>query len=323
MTNLVKFESSNILYNQSFFDLKTVQSFLNMTPEDNSISKAKTSLKEFSTLANDQPAPAQDASVSGITDTMSLEDIIEKTINESSKDPELAKEISISKEKLKKELSNNLTAALTSEIDPKLLKHNLNSFSLTEKECESGIDYFINNEHILHIPTKDAGSPLAVSFEMIIAWTMLIWHSISFIATVVSIWMPKADGKRVSEVGKVVQKEASYWRRFIDQMKRIKDAVDANEKVQCFIEAFKKINVFLQFKNVVKSILSNLKWYEITLAVMQFICAVAALFVTAGASLVAKLIKLASNLISIVQDVIAILKLEGKLSLKDSVSNVA
>lgn len=306
MTQLTRLEGTNISFNQDFFDLASVKAFgqkdlptLTLSDVDSIVPKAS------------GPVELGDHV---ITQDESINQIMDQVIADMAKDSDFQSIIAKDKKQLLQQAEKNIQNSMTQDVDPKLLKNNMESLVITKTETDSGADYLINGEQVLHIPKQEQGTRLAASFEMILAWTMLIWHSVSFIATIVSIWMPKASGNRVKTVGKVVQKEASAWRKFINAMKRIKEAADNSEKVKFFLDAFTKINVFLQLKNVVKSILSNLKWYEITLAVLQFITAVAALFVTAGASMVAKMIKLASNLISIVQDVIHILKLEGKLS---------
>jgi len=149
---------------------------------------------------------------------------------------------------------------------------------------------------------------------MIIAWTFLIWHSVSFIATVIGFAMPSANNSNVKGVSTTVGKQASTWSKFIARMKKIAENISANEKVKRFVFAFKVISLTKNLGAIVKAILSHMSAWRIALAVLDFLASVALMFVTAGAEVIRKMIKMAQLLVNVIQDVVSILDLEKRTS---------
>jgi len=307
--SMQKFEDSEIKFNPSYFDINTIQSFIKQDLPSLSLQSATQILPSIS-----QPLDLE--KTGELNGDEELVNILDQVSAQIQTDQDFNKITTEQLAKLKTEASESIQSSFTSIPSAELIKNNQESLVVNAEENSDYIVYSINGTIVLEIPLQEKNTKLGVSLEMLLAWTFLIWHSVSFIATVASIWMPKAQGSAVNGVSKVVEKSSSKWSKFVNAMKSIKDKVEASEKVATFIYAFKQINVMKQLYAVVKAIMSKLKWYEIALAVLEFVGTVALLFVTAGASLVAKMIKLAVNLVQIVQDVIKILKLEDKLGLR-------
>jgi len=306
-TKLTDFANSGIRINPDFIDSAVLNEFANKPLESLTLEQAK------GVVPSQSETDFESADTEFKLDD-DLDSILNKLIESLKLDADIGTTITENQDVLRAQSKQNILDSVISKPTDDLIKNNQNSLIVTKEENQDGTSFIVNGELIAVIPAEQRNSPLAVSVEMIIAWTFLIWHSVSFIATVIGFAMPSANNSNVKGVSTTVGKQASTWSKFIARMKKIAENISANEKVKRFVFAFKVISLTKNLGAIVKAILSHMSAWRIALAVLDFLASVALMFVTAGAEVIRKMIKMAQLLVNVIQDVVSILDLEKRTS---------
>ncbi len=306
-TKLTEFANSGIQINPDYIDNSVLSEFASKPLESLTLEQAKGVVPSQS--ETDFESPDTEFKLDD-----DLDSILNKLIESLKLDADIGTTISDNEDVLRAQSKQNILDSVISKPTDDLIQNNQNSLVVTKQENQDGTSFIVNGEIIAVIPTEQRNSPLAVSVEMIIAWTFLIWHSVSFIATVIGFAMPSANNSNVKGVSTTVGKQASTWSKFIARMKKIAENISANEKVKRFVFAFKVISLTKNLGAIVKAILSHMSAWRIALAVLDFLASVALMFVTAGAEVIRKMIKMAQLLVNVIQDVVNILDLEKRTS---------
>ncbi len=310
-TTLTTLPNSGIQVNTELLDITVLEQFSKNNFDALSIEQANT-IVEQQYQSTEAELDLADIATEGLSQDDDVDSVIEKVASVLQEDEEYADLAAAKLLDLKATSKQNIVASFNSQPTQELLNNNQNSLVITKQENAEQTVLSINGEQAVIIPKADRGSALAVSLEMILAWTFLIWHSVSFIATAISFFMPAASNAKVKGVSQTVQKSSSAWSKFVARMKAVAAKVSASERIQRLIHAFKVINVFRHLKAVVTAILSHMSKWEKFVAVVDFLASVALLFITAGASLVRKLIKMAVDLVHVIDDIIHIVDLEKR-----------
>lgn len=310
-SNLITLANSNIQINSDYIDTAVLTEFAAKPLERMSLEQALQSAPTAS--VND---------IAGVNTEFNPDDdvdsVINKVLESLTQDDDLGDTVASNLETLRAQSKQNILDSFTSKPTEQLIENNQNSLVVSKNVDDGDTVFLVNGEQVAIIPAAERNSPLAISLEMILAWTFLIWHSVSFIATVIGIAMPKADKSNVKGVSKVVNSQSSTWAKFIARMKSVAEKVSASEKVKRFVRAFKVLNLVRNLGKIIKAILTGMGWLKIAALIVDFLASVALMFLTAGAELLRKMAKMTQQLAKIVQDLIYIAELERKTSQADA-----
>lgn len=309
--NLTTFENSNIQIDTNFIDSAVLNRFSIQPIESLTLDQAQQ-------VISSQGATGLGAAEIDFKIDDDVDQVLSKLVESLKSDDDIGSTIRDNAKELHAQSKQNILDSIISKPTDELVGNNQNSLVVTKVENQDGISFLINDQVVALIPMSERGSRLAVSLEMLLAWTFLIWHSVSFIATIVSFSMPTADSKNVKGVSKVVEKQSSVWSKFIARMKKIADKIDESERIQRFIKAFEVLSLTKNLGAIIKGILSNMSRWRIALAVLDFLASVALMFLSAGAELVRKMVKMSQLLVNVIQDVVNIIDLEKKTSTADA-----
>jgi len=309
--NLTNFENSNIQIDTDFIDAALLNRFSNQPLESLTLDQAQQ-------VAASQSATDFEGADIDLKIDDDVDQVLSKLIESLKSDEDIGATIGENVEEMHAQSKQNILGSIISKPTDELVRNNQNSLVVTRIENQDGISFLINDKLVALVPLSERGEPLAVSLEMLLAWTFLIWHSVSFIATIVSFTMPTADSKSVKGVSEVVGKQSSVWSKFIARMKSIAEKVDNNKRIQRFISAFKVLSLTKNLGAIVKGILSKMSKWKIALAILDFLASVALMFLSAGAELIRKMVKMAQLLVNVVQDVVNIVELERKTITADA-----
>jgi len=309
--NLTNFENSNIQIDTRFIGDAVLNRFASQSLESLTLEQAQN-------VASSQALTDFDGADIDIKLDDDIDSVLTKLIETLKEDDEIGETVRENSNELHAQSKQNLLDCVISKPTDELVRNNQNSLMVTKIENYDSTSFHINDQLVAIIPASERGSPLAVSLEMLLAWTFLIWHSVSFIATIVGFSMPSADSKNVDGVSKVVSKQSSTWAKFIERMKRIADKIDESKRIQRFIHAFKVLSLTKNLGAIIKGILSNMSAWRIALAVIDFLASVALMFLSAGAELIRKMVKMAQLLVNVIQDVVKIVDLGKKTHAADA-----
>jgi len=203
-----------------------------------------------------------------------------------------------------------LLDGIASEIKPEIAKNNEQALHVEKRTDGELVSYYFNGSVAVRFDGRQISALNATKVETIVAWVKLVWDAVSFLGTVIGIAVPRPAGGATKQLTGLLRTAQQVWQKFIDALKRIKNAVDSNETIQVFVGAWQHINLAKQGKEVLKAIFSGLSLYQKAWIVIKFAATVALFFVSAGASLILKMIQAVAQLINVVADVSEIVALE-------------
>jgi hypothetical protein len=234
-------------------------------------------------------------------------DVFGKVLDLMENDNELGETIKKSREGDEEEQKAIFEKNIKAEIDPKVYNDNLKSFRVTKEVKGIEVTYLINDKPAIRFYKDQLSSSSALSAEMLLAWIQLIWDSTSFLGTVIGIALPDG-GENGGSFAKFVQRTIDRWNLFVDAMRNM-IGEGRLRQIEHFVNAWQKINLAELGAELFKAIFSNLPWYKKAWTVVKFLAAVILLFLSAAATLLAKLAKAALQLVGIVGDVESIVEL--------------
>ncbi len=303
-------------FSPEFFDESALKGFLDYGPEALSIAEVEEIGREMAKgVAGPPPKrrkPVVRPSKEKPLKEMSLDQVFRTVFDSLEADKDFGGYVRENRDPLMRDMETDFVARVGRRINPKVFEHNMDTFHVEETVARGMVSLSINGEPALTYRGADSRSDRARALKTLVAWCKLIWDTIGFIGSVLEIYTPKADSKRVKAITRLVDRAKSTWKRFVDRMMEIRWVSSATAKIKVIVKAFDIGNIAKLGLDVAKAMWRSMSWREWLWAVAQFSAALVLFFVTAGTTLIRKMVRAAAKLINVIQDVIEIGKLQGK-----------
>ena len=311
-------ETETIEFASEFFDESVLRGFMDFEADALSLAEAEKLSEVAGTLATARPSgkakpvarpPRKGRTPARPLKEMSLDEVFHTVFDELQTDEDFGDYIRENRMAVEREVEKEFVGRVRRRIKPKVFKHNMESFQVDRDVSRGVVTYKINGEPALSYSQARLTTARASWLETLVAWCKLIWDTIGFIGSVLEIYTPKATSKRVNVITKLVDRAKATWAKFIERMKQIKWATRAKEKIDVILKAFEVAGLGKLALDVAKAMWRSMSWREWLWAVAQFSAALVLFFVTAGVTLIQKLVRAAAKLVNVIQDVIVIINL--------------
>jgi len=305
MSNVVSAKGETIQVSPRFFDPKDIKAMLDFKYSKLTVADAEKTAVQFATMQ-----PSEFLGVE-IAKDASFDEAFRKAIEIVEGDSELGehikKDMKNSEHKQKKMLENGIKR----KIDEKRAKQIVNNFRLTEVLDDNTKSIYINDKLALSYDIRTVSAATASTLDTIVAWVKLVYDSICFIGMVIGIRPPRLNTAKTSRLTAVINKYKPAFQRFINALKPLRDrALAAKRKIEVFIDAWGCLEIRTMGKDIIKAIYYGASILSIAWAVVKFVAAIVLMFVSGGASLILKMIQAVAQLVSVIDDVIQVIRLE-------------
>lgn len=301
-------EKEIVEFSPDFFDEDTLRGFLDFAPEAVSLAEAEEVSRDLRARAIAE-RPRRRRRVVRPLKEMSLDRVFRTVFDDLQADEDFGGYVQENREALERDVEKDFVARVGRRIKPKVFKHNMDTFQVDRTVSRGVVSLTINGQPALSYREADITAARASALQTLIAWCKLIWDTIGFIGSVLEIYTPKADSKRVKAITRLVDRAKSTWARFVDKMMEIRLVSNASAMIDVIMDAIEIRDIAKLGLDVAKAMWRSMSWREWLWAVAQFSAALVLMFVTAGVTLIQKLIRAAAKLVNVIQDVIDIINL--------------
>lgn len=301
-------EKETVEFSPDFFDEDALRGFLDFAPEAVSLAEAEEVSRDLRARAIAE-RPRRRRRVVRPLKEMSLDRVFRTVFDDLQADEDFGGYVQENREALERDVEKDFVARVGRRIKPKVFKHNMDTFQVDRTVSRGVVSLTINGQPALSYREADITAARASALQTLIAWCKLIWDTIGFIGSVLEIYTPKADSKRVKAITRLVDRAKSTWAQFVDKMMEIRLVSNARAMIDVIIDAIDIRDIAKLGLDVAKAMWRSMSWREWLWAVAQFSAALVLMFVTAGVTLIQKLIRAAAKLVNVIQDVIDIINL--------------
>lgn len=310
MSTLRLSDKEAIEFSPDFIDEDTLRGFLEFGPEALTLAEAEEVSRELRAKMVAE-RPKKRPPITRPSKEMSLDQVFHTVFDTLEKDEDFGGYVRENRKALELDVEKDFVGRVGRRINPRIFEKNMATFQVDRTVSKGEVTFTINGERALSYRETGLATARASWVDTLFAWCKLIWDTIGFIGSVLEIHTPKATSARVKKITKIIDKAKGVWARFVEKMKRLPYVGRAIQKIEIIVNAL-GTDIGESAREVAKAMWRGMNWREWLWAVAQFAAAMAALFLTAGAAFINKLVRAAAKLVTVIQDVLDIIRLSGR-----------
>jgi hypothetical protein len=305
-------EHNKLEFSPGFIDEGSLRRLLALRPGPLPVRRAARIARRLRGLAVSEVMPGERA-VYLVSPSEGVDDAFRKALDFLEADDELGARVRPARAELERSAKEHFKSGGAMSVRSETARTNRRSLVVERVERNDRVSYLINGKRVLRYRRTELGIEVAVSAEVILAWIVLFWDALSFIGVVLDIAFPRFAGRVQTAFTTYVEMISDNISRWAEKMKLVESATAAKAKIHALVEAFKQVTA-AQVKGALKAVFSAMGWRQRAIAILEFLAALALFFVSAGVSLIAKMIRAVAHLILVIADIERIRKLKVKWS---------
>lgn len=187
--------------------------------------------------------------------------------------------------------------------------------AVTTHEVDGKHEVHVDGNPVIRFAASLKNNPKVVEAQLIIQYAVLVWNFLSIIAALVSISLPKiteGSGKLNTLIAALSGKTSSF-KTLTKTLQSIKDADSLEKKAGVIIQVGQFLPNVLDIKTILKIIYKDESVSRKVWDIVKILATMALYFVSGGAGVIAKLVRLGSLIVTFASSVETVVETGEKL----------